>query len=86
MPYTLKRCIRSPTELELVMSSCRSDGQAGLGEAAVDQVAAVLDAAEAMTDGADEVFGCGEGDVGQPPTPQQGPDAFDGVEVGCVGR
>ncbi|MEV7167805.1 hypothetical protein AB0N60_37750, partial [Streptomyces microflavus] len=31
------------TEIELVVSSCRSDGQAGFGEAAVDEVAAVLD-------------------------------------------
>ena len=56
------------------------------GEAAVDEVAAVLDAAEATADGADEVFGGGEGDVGEPAASKQGPDAFDGVEVGGVGR
>lgn len=51
------------------MLSCGSDGEVGLGEAAVDQVAAVLDAAQAVTNGADKVFGGGEGDVGQPPAP-----------------
>ena len=49
-------------------------------------MAAVLDVAETASDGLDEVFGGAEGDVGEPAAPQQGPDAFDGVEVGCVGR
>jgi hypothetical protein len=35
---------RRPTEFELVVSLCGSDGRAGLGKTAVDQVAAVLDA------------------------------------------
>jgi hypothetical protein len=62
------------TEVELVMSLGRSggsDAQAGLGEAAVYEVAAVLDAAEAVTNGVDEVFGGAEGDVGEPAAPQQ---------------
>lgn len=62
------------TEVELVMSagcSGGSDGQAGFGEAAVYEVAAVLDVAEAASDALDEVFGGGEGDVGEPAAPQQ---------------
>lgn len=39
-----------------------------------------------MSDALDEVFGGGEGDVGEPAASQEGPDPFDGVEVGCVGR
>jgi hypothetical protein len=81
--------VTSATEVELVVSlSCsgRLDRQARLGEAAVDEAAAVLDVPQAAADALDEVFGGGEGDVGQPSTPQQGPDLFDGVEVGCVGR
>ena len=31
-------------------------------------------------------IGVGEGGVGLAAAPQQGPDALDGVEVGCVGR
>jgi hypothetical protein len=32
------------------------------------------------------MFGCAEGDVGEPAAPQEGPEAFDGVEAGRVGR
>ena len=46
---------------------------------------AVLDLAHAVADGLDEVLGGGEGGVGQPVASQQGPDALDRVEVGCVG-
>lgn len=57
------------TEVELVMSclcSGGSDGQAGLGEAAAYEVAAVLDVPWTASDALDEVFGGGEGDVGEP--------------------
>ena len=46
---------------------------------------AVLDLPHAVADGLDEVLGGGEGGVGQPPASQQGPDALDRVEVGCIG-
>lgn len=32
------------------------------------------------------MFGCGEGDVGEPAASQQGPDALDGVGAGGLGR
>src|SRR4051812_15441621 len=57
------------TEVELVMS-CRcsggSDGQAGLGEASVYEVAAVLDVPQAASDALHEVFRRAEGDIGGP--------------------
>jgi hypothetical protein len=42
---------------------CRQ-GEAGSSEAAIDDVAAVLDLAEALSEGAHEVIGVGEGGVG----------------------
>lgn len=60
------------TEVELGMSCCwsgRSDGQGGLGEAAVYEVAAVLDVPQAAPDGLDEVFRGAESDVGEPSAP-----------------
>lgn len=51
------------------MSCCwsgGSEGQAGLGEAAVYEVAAVLDVSQSASDGLDEMFGGVEGDVGEP--------------------
>lgn len=61
--------------------SC-ADDQARFSEAAVYEVAAVLDVAQAASDALNEVFRRAESDVGEPAPPQQGPDAFDGVEVG----
>jgi hypothetical protein len=53
------------------------DDQARVGEAAVHEVAAVLDVTQAASYALDEVFWRAESDVGEPAPPQQGPDAFD---------
>src|SRR5689334_867576 len=74
------------TDLECVMSSWWLASEAGAGEAAVEDVGAVLELAEAAPDGGDQVVGVGEGAVGGGDASQDGPDAFDRVEVGCVGR
>jgi hypothetical protein len=50
-------------------SVIRGDGQSRLGEAAVYEVAAVLDVAETAPDALGEVFGGTEGDVGEPAAP-----------------
>lgn len=46
----------------------------------------VLDGAQAVPDCLDQVVGAGEGDVAEPAASQQGPDAFNRVEVRCIGR
>jgi hypothetical protein len=46
------------------------EGQAGFGEAAVDEFGMVLDAGESLAEGAGEVVGVGECGVGHRPAPQ----------------
>ncbi|MFD8721880.1 hypothetical protein ACFV2H_28780 [Streptomyces sp. NPDC059629] len=53
----------SPHPLLTLLAWCRQS-EAGFGEASVDEVAAVLDPAEAVSECADEVVGFGEGGVG----------------------
>jgi hypothetical protein len=69
-----------------VMSSWLPASEAGTGEAAVEDVVAVLEPAEAASDDSDQVIGVGEGTVGHGGASQDGPGALDRVEVGCVGR
>lgn len=60
------------TEVELGMSCCwpgGSNGQGGLGETAVYEVAAVLDVSQAAPDGPDDVFRGAEGDVRESSAP-----------------
>jgi hypothetical protein len=68
------------------MSSWLPASEAGTGEAAVEDVVAVLEPAEAASDDSDQVIGVGEGTVGHGGASQDGPGALDRVEVGCVGR
>ena len=51
-------------------ASCRQ-GEASSGEAAINNVAAVLDLAEALFEGAHQVVGFGEGGVGLAAASQQ---------------
>ncbi|GAA0442644.1 hypothetical protein GCM10009544_01750 [Streptomyces stramineus] len=74
---------RSVTEVAGVVSS---GVEVACGEAAVDEAAAVLEPAEAVPQGAEEVVGVGKGGAGLVAAPQQWPVAFDGVEAGCAGR
>ncbi|KMS79501.1 hypothetical protein ACZ91_61815 [Streptomyces regensis] len=60
--------------------------EAGAGEVAAEDVVAVLELAEAASDSSDQVIGVGEGTVGHGGASQNGPDALDRIEVGCVGR
>jgi hypothetical protein len=68
------------------MSSWWLASEAGAGEAAVEDVVAVVELAEAVSDGSDQVIGVGEGTIGHGGASQHGPDALDRVEVGCLGR
>lgn len=77
--------LRIPTDHECVMSSWWF-AQAGSGEAAVEDVVAVLELAWTSPDGGDQVVGVGEGSVRQAGASKDGPEALDWVEVGCVGR
>lgn len=54
-----------PTDLECVMPSRWLVPEAGAGEAAVEDVGAVLEPAWAAPDGGDQVVGVGEGAVGR---------------------
>ncbi len=53
-----------------LLAWCRQ-GEAGSGEAAINDVAAVLDLAEALSEGAHQVVGVGESRVGLAAAPQQ---------------
>jgi hypothetical protein len=88
MSFSIRQVgVDSPvTDLECVMSSWWLASEAGAGEAAVEDVMAVLELAEAASDGSDQVVGVGEGTVGHGGASQDGPDALDRAEVGCVGR
>lgn len=44
-----------------------------------------MDTVHAAADGLDEVVAVGEDHVGRGAAPQQRPDPFDRIEVGCVG-
>lgn len=63
----------SSTEVELVTSSpvVGGDRQSCFGEAAVYEVAAVLDVAEPSSYALHEAVGGGEGDVGEPAASQE---------------
>lgn len=75
------------TQLLILSGCCRLVGQfqSGAGEAAIDQVRAVLDVPQAAAEDAFEVVVIGEGDVGQRAAPQQRPHALHRVQVWCIG-
>ena len=60
------------------------EGEASLGEEAVEEVGSVLDAFEPVADDGGEVINAGDGEVAQAAF-DVGPDAFGRVEVRSVG-
>ena len=60
------------------------EGQAGPGQAAVDQVGPVLDLLQLALDDADQAVQVGGGEVGHGPLEQR-PDALGGIKVRRVG-
>lgn len=75
----------SVCDLECVMSSWWLASEAGAGEAAVEDVVAVLEQAQTAPDCGDQALGVGERSVGRGGASQHRPDALYRVEVGWVG-
>lgn len=81
-----RKQVSAVTEFECVMSLWwGADAEAGFGQGAVDEVAAVLDLSQAAAYGAGQVVGAGERGVGCRSAAWQRPDSFDRVQVWGVG-